>query len=675
MFLYGITIFLSTFLLFQVQPIIAKLVLPWFGGSSAVWTTCMLFFQSLLLAGYGYAHWLNGRRGRFAQAGVHSVLLALSLIALPIIPKESWKPEGTEDPVWLLLGLLAVTVGMPYFLLSATSPLLQAWYARTHSGTTPYRLFALSNLASMLALLSYPPVVEQYLATRLQAQLWSVAYAGFAALCAAIAWRSGQQAEAPRRQAAVEPAPAPGWKLRLLWMALAACASTLLLAVTTFLTQDVAAIPFLWIVPLSAYLLSFIISFESPRLYRRPVYFTLLPVALGGAAYRIWTEAKDWPLVTVIAFMTGALFVFCMICHGELAGLKPHPRHLTGFYLMVSLGGALGGLFVGLLAPTLFNSYYEFPLGLAMCAALAATLLLVRPSAGRQPWRRLAVLVPLAVYLCFLGMVVRDYVKDYHFLARNFYGRLAVYDDRISSDEPDAARHLLHGAIEHGEQFLSANLRRTPVTYFCPKSGIGIAMHALEGLPRKIGIVGLGCGTLAAYGMPGDIMRIYEINPLVVEIAQHEFTYLRDTPARIELVLGDGRLSLERERDQRFDLLVIDAFSGDAIPVHLITHEAFRTYLRHLKPDGVLALNISNRYLDLAPVIERAASAFNKITTVYDYDPSGEDSLCSGCTWALAMDRATRSRFPKRDGGRLLQAHVSFREWTDDFSNMQTILR
>ena len=674
MLLYAVTIFLSAFLLFQVQPIIAKMVLPWFGGTSAVWTTCMLFFQLVLLAGYGYAHWLNGRRGRKLQAGVHTALLALSLAALPIIPKATWKPAGGENPSWLLLGLLAATVGLPYFLLSTTSPLLQAWYARAHQGAAPYRLFALSNLASMLALLSYPPLVEPNLPTRLQAQFWSAAYVACAVLCGLLAWSGARwKLPAPAAKAPEAGAP-PGLRLRLLWVGLAGCASTLLLAVTTFLTQDVAAIPFLWIVPLSIYLLSFIVCFESPRLYWRKVYLGLLPAALGYCAWRVWEESGDiFHIVPVIVLMSACLFVFCMVCHGELAGLKPHPRYLTSFYLMISAGGALGGLFVGLLAPHLFPAYHEFPIGLGWCAVLAAAML-ARRTPHSPRWLKAAVALPLAAYLGFLGIVIRDDVKQYRRVDRNFYGRLAVFDDGDPALDEEATRHLLHGVINHGEQALRRQYSRLPITYFCPGAGIGVAMRALEGLPRKIGILGLGCGTLAAYGLPGDILRIYEINPLVLRFARTEFTYLRDTSARTEVVLGDGRLSLEREPSQQFDLLVMDAFSGDSVPVHLITREAFRTYFRHLKPDGILAVNISNRYLDLKPVVERGASAFGKIAVVYDYAPDEDDFFCFACTWTLVMDPAARRRLPG-DGGEVLRANLNFRPWTDDFSNMHRILK
>jgi len=697
MLLYSLTIFLSAFLLFQVQPIIAKMILPWFGGSSAVWSTCMLFFQVALLLGYLYAHWLHEKLAPRKQAAAHIAALAVSLAALPMLPNPGWKSAGVAHPSLTILALLSLTVGLPYFLLSSTSPLLQAWYARTHREGMPYRLFALSNFASMLALLSYPFVVEPNLPARMQGLVWSAAYVSFAALCGTTAWRASARAAAPPA-AAQEGAPAmgggPAWTLRLLWLGLAASASVLLLAVTNHLTQDVAAIPFLWILPLSVYLLSFIVCFESPGFYRRAVFLPLLALALAFMAYRLWPYRTDFdprwlsflthmPIRWIIVSFAAGLFACCMVCHGELARLKPHPRYLTGFYVTVSLGGAMGGLFVGLVAPNLFRAYYEFPIGLGLCAAVAFLVLargLWRLAGGalwaRPRWGAVALALVLCGYLACLGVVMREMVHGYRVVARNFYGLLRVEDEGNPKMDEDACRELIHGTINHGQQFLRAPYRRWPVTYFCPQSGIGRAMQAQEGPPRRIGILGLGCGTLAAYGRPGDTLRIYEINPLVLDIARREFTYLRDTPARVEVALGDGRLLLESEPSQQFDLLVMDAFSGDSVPVHLITREAFRTYFRHLKPGGIVAVNITNTYLDLEPVVERAAAALGKVALVYDYTPDPNDFLCFSCSWTLIMDRATVAAHPDlQHEGKVLRQERPFRAWTDDFSNMFGILR
>jgi len=690
---YAATIFLSAFLLFEVQPIIARMILPWFGGTSAVWSTCMLFFQVVLLLGYVYAHWLHTRLAPRKQALVHLAALALSLAALPILPAEHWKQAGGGQPSLRILALLAATVGMPYFLLSSTSPLLQAWYARSYKHGMPYRLFALSNFASLLALAGYPALIEPTLAGRVQGYAWSAAYAAFAVLCGVTAWRSAALAPRPTamEKGADDGAPAPTWPLLALWLGLAASASVLLLAVTTHLTQDVAAIPFLWILPLGLYLLSFIVCFEAPQYYRRGLFLPLLGLSLAFMALRLWPGLHNaeapWlqalyaiRMPWIIASFSAALFVCCMVCHGELARLKPDPRHLTGFYVTVSLGGALGGLFVGLVAPNLFHAYYEFPIGLGLCL-LVVTLVLARALAGAPMRRRAAEMAALAILLCgycwCLASIMRNMVSGYRVVSRNFYGLLRVYDDGDPTLDEEAARKLVHGVINHGQQMLRGEYRRLPVTYFCPDSGIGRAMRATEGRPRRIGILGLGCGTLAAYGRPGDTIRIYEINPLVVDIAQREFTYLRDTPARVETVLGDGRLAIESEPARHeFDILVMDAFSGDSVPVHLITREAFQSYFRHLKPDGILAVNISNKYLDLEPVMARAAESLGKAGFVYHYTPPDDDILCFSCSWTLLMEPATAESYPQlRHQGKELAPRRGFRVWTDDFSNLFGILK
>jgi len=682
MILYSLTIFLSAFLLFQVQPVIAKMILPWFGGSSAVWSTCMLFFQVVLLLGYLYAHWLNWLAPR-RQAVIHSVVLAASLCFLPIIPSASWKVAGPAHPSWTILALLAMTVGLPYFLLSSTSPLLQAWYARTHTGGIPYRLFALSNFASMLALLTYPFLVEPNLRSTTQAYTWSVGFVGFAAICALTAWKTSagksMAAEQDATDAATLEAAPPGIGTRLLWLGLAASASVLLLAVTTHLTQDVAAIPFLWIVPLSIYLLSFIVCFESPRLYFRPVFVPLFMASLAFMAYRLWPDHIKMEMRLLIALFAFALFNCCMVCHGELARLKPHPRYLTGFYVTVSLGGAVGGLFVGLVAPNLFHAYWEFPIGLALCGLVAVIVFSLALWRTRLVWKQAAIgvlVLGLGYYGYRLRLTMAQMVESYQVVERNFYGQLRVTDEGDPRMDEYAVRRLVHGTINHGEQMLNEEYRRRPVTYFCPQSGIGRGMLAQEGAPRRIGILGLGCGTLAAYGRAGDTLRIYEINPLVPEIANRNFTYLKDTAAKVELAMGDGRLVLESEPDQHFDMLVMDAFSGDSVPVHLISREAFVTYFRHLKLTGILAVNISNTYLDLEPVMERAANAFGKIALVYHLTPPDDDEFCFSCSWTLIMDQATADAHPDlKSNAKVLKPGRPFRIWTDEFSNMFSILK
>ena len=682
MILYALSIFLSAFLLFQVQPIIAKVILPWFGGSAAVWTTCMLFFQSVLLLGYVYAHWLYHRvRGR-GQTRLHSALLAASLLALPVLPNPRWRTAAAVDPSWRILALLAITIGLPYFLLSSTSPLLQACYAKTHKRAMPYRLFALSNLASMLALLSYPVLVEPNLAVRTQAAIWSTGYGVFAVLCAVAAWSAtrGARVDEGVRPTAETTGREAGPTLgdRILWTAFAACATILLLAVTTHLTQDVAAIPFLWILPLSTYLLTFILCFESPRVYRREIFLPLLALAIAFMAYQLYPFRTSMEIRPQIALLALSLLVCCMVCHGEVVRRRPAPQQLTSFYVSISLGGALGGIFVGLVAPRLFNGYYEFHLGLALCAALAALTLWYTAARYRprpQLLAKLALAAGLCGYLVALGLVFRASFKPYRYVSRNFYAQLRVHDDGDPKTDRDARRTLIHGTINHGRQMLRAEYSCLPVSYFCPESGIGRAMSALEGAPRRIGILGLGCGTLAAYGRPGDTIRIYEINPQVMEIARSQFTYLKDTQARLELALGDARLVLESEPSQQFDVLVMDAFSGDSVPVHLITREAFGNYFRHLKPNGIVAVNVSNSYLNLQPVMAAAAAEFGKVALLYEFYADEEDFLCFDCSWVLIMDRNTAEAHPALEkAGEVLKPRPGFRTWTDDFSNLFGIL-
>ena len=678
MLFYSLTIFLSALLLFEVQPVIAKMILPWFGGSSTVWSTCMLFFQVVLLLGYLYAHGLNKLTPR-RQAQVHTALLVASLLTLPIVPSSTWKSAGLAHPSASILALLAITVGLPYFLLSSTSPLLQAWYARTHAGGMPYRLFALSNFASMLALLTYPFLVEPNLRSRDQAVAWSGGFVCFAAICGLTAWRTSAAKSVQRYETAAAGDLPPGALTRLLWLVLAASASVLLLAVTTHLTQDVAAIPFLWILPLAVYLLSFIVCFEAPRLYSRSVFLPLFLLSVAYMAYRLWPERIHMNLRLVIALFAFALFNCCMVCHGELVRLKPHPRYLTGFYVTVSLGGAAGGLFVGLIAPNLFRAYYEFPIGLILCAAVACAVfsMAIWRTGFHAKQAAIGVLVlALAGYTYFLRDIMVRLTNGYQVVERNFYGQLRVYSEGDPRLDDHAFRRLIHGTINHGQQLLRDEYRRQPITYFCPQSGIGRGMQAQEGPPRRIGILGLGCGTLAAYGRAGDTLRIYEINPQVVEIANNNFTYIKDTPARVEIAVGDGRLLLESEPDQHFDMLVMDAFSGDSVPVHLITREALKTYFRHLKPDGMLAINISNNYLNLEPVMERAANAFGKVALVYPFVPADDDDFCFGCSWTLIMSQPTLDAHRQLlQGARLLKQERPFRVWTDEFSNMFSILK
>ncbi len=678
MTLFATTVFLSAFLLFQIQPVVAKMILPWFGGSSSVWSVCLVFFQVELLLGYAYVHWLHEKVAARQQPLVHGVLLLLSVAMLPVAADPAWK-GSTLAPGLSVLAVLAIAVGAPYLMLSTTGPLMQTWYARSfpNAGTDakPYRLYALSNLASMLALLSYPVLVEPVLPVGTQATWWSAAYVAFVATCLATAFYTRRRmaadvAQAVSPDAAVEAdVGAPGWRECLLWIGLAATASMLLLAMTRHLTQDVAPVPFLWIAPLSIYLLSFILCFDAPRYYVRPFFLAALPLAFL-ALDRVLDSGMEVPVL--IALICVSLFVFCMVCHGELVRRKPPVRYLTLFYLMLSIGGALGGLMVGLVAPAVFTAYFELPIGLFLCAALVAVVL----------WRDLrpvwkgVLLIALLGYGGRLTQISLEYVQGYKTVVRNFYSQLRI--DDVTDEVLGAKRKMVHGRINHGEQFMAAEHRKEPTAYYCEKSGIGRAIRSLQPShpTLHIGIVGLGAGTLAAYGRAGDAMRIYEINEQVLDLARSDFTFLSDSAATITPVLGDGRLMLERDAPQRFDLLAIDAFSGDSIPAHLLTLEAMKTYFAQLKPDGVLAFHITNRYLNLQPVMAAAAQQYGQTALIYDLEPDDKDLYCRHTTWVLMMsaERAAALSAPLQDGKPLLP-RAGFTPWTDSFSNLFSILK
>lgn len=680
---YACTVFTSAFLLFQVQPMIAKMILPWFGGSAAVWTTCMLFFQLVLLGGYLYTHWtvraLNPRR----HAMVHIGLLALSLVVLPITPGASWKPASGDHPSASILLLLAACVGIPYFLLSTTSPLLQAWYARSGRGVLPYRLFALSNLGSLLALVTYPVLVEPMLSTRVQGAVWSIAYAGFVVLCSVTAWRTtaGKLAVEDAAVEEEEPAPPkPAFGSYVIWIVLAAIPSSLLLSVTSHLTGDVAAIPFLWIIPLTLYLLSFILCFDTQGWYQRWLFLGLFPASLLWMAYGLDKGTEDMSVRLLVSAFSAAFFVVCMVCHGELVRLKPHPRYLTGFYLMLSVGGAAGGLFVGLVAPSLFISHFEFPIAIMACALLLVWLVVQDPeSSYYDQWNSLGALAVMSctLVLCFfLGRTVRKNIHDYKIVTRNFYGVLRVREVG-NIGEWEGYRTLLNGSINHGEEWTHPNRRLDPVSYYCPQSGVGRAIRKRKpGSPQRIAVFGLGAGSVAGYGRPGDLVRFYEINPLVAELSKSEFFYTSETKAQVEIAMGDARLSLERQEPQNYDILAVDCFSGDSIPVHLLTVEAVQLYFKHMKPDGVVAVHVSNRFLQLAPVVGRIARELGKASLHVETDEDNEATNCFGTTWVLLANSAEVFKQDSFQGaGHEVEVSKTAPLWTDNYSSLFRILR
>jgi hypothetical protein len=599
-----------------VQPIIAKQILPWFGGSAAVWTTCLVFFQSVLLAGYAYAD-LTMRLGARRQAILHVGLLALSLAFLPILASSSWKPQGDEEPVLRILLLLLVTIGLPYFLLSTTTPLLQSWYWRRFQSAVPYRLFALSNLASLIALLGFPLFFEPAFDLKKLGWGWSFVFVGFAFLCAATAWLSMNGSY--EKTSTNVKTQKPSNRVPLQWLALSAMGSVMLLAVTNHITQNISSVPFLWVLPLALYLISFILAFDHPRWYLRPAFVAAMAILLPAMAYYV----PSLDLKVAVPLYLGGLFASCMFCHGELARLKPDPSHLTRFYLMMSLGGALGAVLVAIVAPMTLPGYFELGIALVLLALLL-TMRLAGPAGARSP----AVWGGVAISLATLVLVVRgadDYSTGVRVMERDFYGVVRTADHR----NPVPYRSMYHGSIMHGGQLLGDSFRNTPADYFSPGSGYGRVFRSLREMnphkPLQVGIIGLGAGVVGAWMRPGDALTFYEISPRVVDIARAEFTFLSDTPAKTEIMMGDGRLSLEREPPRGYDVLGIDAFSGDSIPMHLVTREAMASYVKHIKPDGVIVFQATNRFIDLLPVVKRLASEFGLEAVNIGDVPDGEE--------------------------------------------------
>ena len=660
--LYAVVIFLSAFLLFQVQPLIGKCILPWFGGTPAVWTTCMLVFQLLLFAGYAYAHLTTKYLSPRGQAWLHVALLVTALCTLPITPDASWKPEAGQSPALRIVLLLTATIGLPYFVLSSTSPLIQGWFSRTHSGQTPYRLYSLSNVGSLLALLSYPFLVEPTLATESQSHVWSVLFFVFGLLCALGALR--MVAVVPRqsqtRTAAIEAdGTAPSWGLTGLWFGLSMTASILLLAITNQVCMDVAVVPFLWVLPLALYLVTFILCFDSERWYSRRRYSLISALLLFGSILMIGRGSMV-PIALQIVVFFGMMFCCCMVCHGELAALKPHPRYLTAYFLTMSAGGAAGGLFVALLAPVLFVAYNELYFGIFTLLFLFV-LLLLREDNARWPYPSwtgpLAIAGIVFVVLGLLSQVGRNEESALE-VKRNFYGVLRVRT-QVVDDTQEPLLQLAHGRIAHGSQFIAEQKRHIPTAYYAHNTGIGQVMKQLDNsAPQHIGVVGLGIGTLAAYGRAGDRVRMYEINPQVIELARKHFTFLRDCAAEQTIVTGDARLSLEFEPAQQFDVLVLDAFSGDAIPVHLLTQQALDVYLKHMKSDGILAYHISNLHFDLQPVILGLANS-RDLTVKFQRNDADSETAALASIWALVSPSAERlARIDQAEKTQLVQARA-----------------
>ena len=752
---FALTIFLSAFLLFQVQLLLGKGILPLFGGAPAVWTACVLVFQLLFLAGYGYSHglasWIPLRR----QILVHGILLATSAVylallgyvrATPIGPVANWRPQPMANPTWTIIEYLISAIGPPFFLLSATSPLMQHWFAQGAPKRSPYRLYALSNAGSLVGLLSYPFLVEPHLGLGVQGWAWAAGYCLFLVFYYFSARSTARTINPVALKEVTSAAPEPrtasvGWPLRLLWIILAACASILLLATTNLICQEIAVSPFLWVFQLSLYLASFILCFESDRWYGREIFCPLFALTVGFVIVVSLPNAKYSFLMQLAAY-SALLFAGCMVCHGEAARRRPKAESLTDFYFSIAAGGAVGGIVVSLLAPWLFPNYWEYPLGVLGCMAVVLgvaarersswwytgraslallivggiallapkTLAPIWAAAARVPRtvsvltaavfvgaavfrytleRRSSRLTPAPVFvrsasrialaLLAAGLMIPQKAALYHVIAssRNFYGVLSV----VSVDKENYLA-LRYGNTAHGFQYQDPQRTRVATGYYGPGSGANIVIRNWPRHPLRVGLVGMGVGTLAALAKPGDVFRFYEINPDVYKLSSGNhpyFTFLRDSPGRIEVVPGDARLSLEREfrsRElQKFDVLVLDAFSSDAIPMHLLTREAFFIYEKHLRGrESVIAVHISNQTLNLRPVLAGIGHEFGfHALRIYALDPTGPYSQSD---WiVLSHDPASLSAQEITRHAEAFPGQTRPISWTDDYSDLLQVIR
>jgi len=698
------SVFLSAFLIFQVQPIIGKHILPWYGGTPAVWTTCLLFFQTLLLVGYAYAHISTSRLRVRWQVSLHLALLVAALF-VSVLPGKSWQPQGGEYPLFHITLMLLATVGLPFVALSASGPLLQAWYARLDRERTPYYLYAASNAGSLLALLTYPFLIEPSLSVTQQATVWRWAFVVFIALCAVVAsvlWRRPSSADAPPDVAgrvdddSKSPADAPRRAAQWLWIAWSACAVILFMAVTNLLTLNIAAMPLLWILPLSVYLISFVVSFSSARTYNRRLFALLLVAALAVFAFALPTGLTgrdpllNTGIVQKIVLASVALFVCCMVCSGELYRLRPDPSRLTRYYLSIAVGGALGGFVVAVVAPSFFLMLEELQLGLALCVLLYIVSISTDPGSGLRGKRYRWVLVPsivgVIVVAAWTWILTGELLSNAVYTHRDFFGLVRVKEIREADPSIPLRREIYSGNTLHGLQIVHPKWSRLPTTYFGSTSGVGLLMSSFGPQSgRHIGIIGMGVGTLSAYGRDVDEFTYYELNPAMAEVARDWFTFLRDSPARHEIHLGDGRLNLEREPDQDFDILILDAFNSDSIPMHLLTVEAMDVYERHVKPNGVIAIHITNSFIDLFPLVFNLAedSGFHALGVV---SASRMKSAVTSSSWALlCRDPAVLRGYieraqPLQSEGLLMltrpaqEAREKVGVWTDGFSNISGLM-
>ncbi len=730
-FLFAATLFISAALMFVLQPMFGKLLLPWLGGSPAVWNTCMVFYQTILFLGYLYAHLLSTRLSKQRQVLIHSGLILLTFIALPLSLPAEMSPPTDSNPTFWLLKILFLAIGLPFFIVSTTSPLLQKWFAHIghHTSHDPYYLYAASNTGSLIALLSYPFLLEPNIGLSRQTNYWSSGYILLCLMifaCAALLWRNTRAAGTNLQEDSEIPATNLSYRQQLHWLVLAFVPSSLLLGLTNFISTDIASVPLLWIIPLTLYLLSFILVFSK---WAAPIHrfmLTLQPIVLlPFIAYSFINPA-------IVAFRVNlflhllAFFLAIMVCHGELARLRPPTRYLTRYYLIMSFAGMLGGMFNTFIAPFIFNAVYEYPimiiaalllrpnpktehdwkkqvlldsawpiaflvLGLTVYAstdnlpeyldAIGVTLLLLTGLNYSFHRRSLSLSLFTGIIL-FFTLGLHSLLSNTLYQERTFFGVLSVRESVLLNEQnqPEIYHELFHGTTKHGAERLAPELRTLPLTYYSRPGPMGQLFKTYDTVNENwsIGVVGLGAGALACYAKPGQHWTFYEIDPLVLTIAENTdyFYYLKLCSHNTVMQIGDARLSLQQEPDKKFDLLILDAFSSDAVPTHLLTREAIKLYFRKLKSDGILAFHITNRHLDLKKVLSNHAKQLDLTALVQEFKSDKQTPLVVDTDWAVMSKDTKKLALLKQSrlgNWQKMPLYFDIRPWTDDFTNIVSI--
>jgi hypothetical protein len=724
--LYTAAIFLSALLLFSVQPLFTKMVLPRLGGSPAVWSVAMVFFQALLLAGYSYAHFLMRIRNRVVPVAVHLLLLVVAALMLPLSIAGGWGEPPTSGYAFWLLGLFAVSIGLPFFALAANNPLLQAWFVRTGhpAGPDPYFLYASSNIGSFLALLSYPVLLEPMFTLHRQDLMWTLGYGLLILLiaaCGLLLLRSPPAAAANIQIEQTEAAP-PNWSLRARWIFLAAVPSGLLIAVTAHISTDVAAAPLLWVLPLSLYLLTWVLVFQSRPLLPHKWMLMAQPLAIAGVVILLAFGGEQNLLLTLGGHQL-CFFVIAMACHGELARTRPPATYLTGFYVALSFGGMLGGLFAGLIAPYSFSWIAEYPILLALAALCRPQGAERLPDWTRWYWPFVAVVAVVLIAPFYSGGKMWDWLEDHRVWVAGSVAMLAALlalilnasrwkifatvvvalvlirlypsdDGRVETVRsffgvhkilvtPDGQYHvLMHGTTIHGAQkFLNddgskVDGRPEPISYYHKDGGIGQAITAIrarKGSPLRVAVIGVGAGTLACASEPGETWKFFEIDQTMVDAARDPryFTYIQSCARDFKPVIGDARLTFAKERDGAYDLIIVDAYSSDAIPIHLATKEAMKIYKDKLAPHGAVVMHVSNRHLELESVVVGIGGANDLTSWVYN-EGSGRDDeyIFPTDVVVCAREEADVGALASSDAWDKTEPTVNQRVWTDDYSNI-----